>query len=65
MSMFHDVVGSDDDADALLEPALDMAEYRVVVKRSKAAPILADKKPTTALVGKSSRFDLYTKKAIS
>jgi 16S rRNA (guanine1516-N2)-methyltransferase len=65
MSMFHDVVGSDVDADSLLAPALELAKYRVVVKRSKSAPNLAGIKPTTTLVGKSSRFDLYTKKAIS
>ena len=64
MALFHDLVGSDDDADKLLEPALAMAEYRVVVKRPKQAPYLAGKSPTTSLVGKSSRFDLYTKKSI-
>ena len=64
MALFHDLVGSDEDADALLAPALEMAEYRVVVKRPKQAPFLADQKPTTSLVGKSSRFDLYTKKSI-
>jgi 16S rRNA (guanine1516-N2)-methyltransferase len=65
MSMFHDVVGSDVDADSLLAPALELAKFRVVVKRSKSAPNLAGQKPTTTLVGKSSRFDLYTKKAIN
>lgn len=64
MALFHDLVGPDDDADKLLEPAIAMAEYRVVVKRPKQAPYLAGKSPTTSLVGKSSRFDLYTKKSI-
>jgi 16S rRNA (guanine1516-N2)-methyltransferase len=64
MALFHDLVGTDDDADSLLEPAIALAEYRVVVKRPKQAPYLAGRAPTTSLVGKSSRFDLYTKKAI-
>lgn len=65
MALFHDLVGADLDADGLLRPALDLAEYRVVVKRSKKAPCLAGKKPATALVGKSSRFDIYAKKALA
>jgi 16S rRNA (guanine1516-N2)-methyltransferase len=64
MTMFHSIVGDDSDADKLLEPALALAKLRVVVKRSKNAPILNGVKPTTALVGKSSRFDIYSKKAI-
>ena len=43
---------------------LDLAVFRVVVKRSKQAPLLAGKKPSTAILGKSSRFDIYTKRAI-
>ena len=65
MVLFHDLVGDDADADALLAPALDLAECRVVVKRPKQAPHLAGKVPTTAHIGKSSRFDIYSKKAIS
>lgn len=64
MSLFHDLVGTDADADALLEPALDLAEYRVVVKRPKGAPELAGRKPSLSMPGKSSRFDIYTLKAI-
>lgn len=65
MSLFHTLVGADEDADALLAPALEAAVYRVVVKRSKSAPELAGTKPVTALLGKSSRFDIYSKKAIA
>ncbi|EAR10493.1 class I SAM-dependent methyltransferase [Reinekea blandensis] len=64
MALFHDLVGTDPDADDLLEPALDLAEYRVVVKRPKGAPELAGRKPSLSLAGKSSRFDIYTRKAI-
>lgn len=35
MALFHDLIGPDQDADGLLEPAMNLAEYRVVVKRSK------------------------------
>jgi len=65
MAIFHKLVGGDVDADALLALALERAEFRVVVKRPKQAPHLAGKVPTTALIGKSSRFDIYSKKAIS
>ncbi|WP_320823972.1 class I SAM-dependent methyltransferase [Reinekea sp.] len=64
MAIFHELVGDDADADALLAPALERAEFRVVVKRPKQAPHLAGKVPTTALIGKSSRFDIYSKRAI-
>lgn len=64
MSLFHELVGADEDADKLLEPALDMAIYRVVVKRPKGAPVLNGSKPSLTIDGKSSRFDIYTKRAI-
>ncbi len=63
MRIFHHIVGEDQDADALLAPALRSAIYRVVVKRPKVAPYLDNMKPTYQLIGKSSRFDIYTKKA--
>ncbi|MFL0809820.1 MAG: class I SAM-dependent methyltransferase [Agarilytica sp.] len=63
MQIFHDIVGCDEDADALLAPAIDAARYRVVVKRPRIAPDLAGEKPNYRLEGKSSRFDIYTKKA--
>lgn len=62
MAAFHHVVGKDVDADALLEKALATAQYRVVVKRPRKAPFLADKAPSYQLEGKSSRFDIYTLK---
>lgn len=64
MQIFHEIVGRDDDADALLALALETAKYRVVVKRPRVAPDLADEKPSYRLEGKSSRFDIYTKKAL-
>lgn len=64
MRMFHQVVGEDDDADELLEWAIGVAEFRVVVKRPKQAPFLADKEPSYQLKGKSSRYDVYANKAL-
>ena len=65
MTLFHDIVGADNDADDLLLPAMELARFRVTVKRPKHAPNLLERKPTMALIGKSSRFDVYSKKAIT
>jgi 16S rRNA (guanine1516-N2)-methyltransferase len=59
MRIFRTVVGEDMDADALLEPALAVARKRVVVKRPRHAPFLAERKPSLELAGQSSRFDIY------
>jgi 16S rRNA (guanine1516-N2)-methyltransferase len=59
MAFFHHLVGSDDDAADLLPLALATARYRVVVKRPRHAPPLADLKPGLCFEGKSTRFDVY------
>ena len=64
MRAFHDLIGNDDDADALLVHALNQAVYRVVVKRPRIAPHLNNTKPSYMLEGKSSRFDIYTLKKL-
>lgn len=64
MRAFHDVVGSDIDADALLAPALKLAQKRVVVKRPGYADFLAEKAPTMSVTGKNNRFDVYINAAI-
>ncbi|SHE69889.1 16S rRNA (guanine1516-N2)-methyltransferase [Microbulbifer donghaiensis] len=64
MAAFHQLVGGDEDADALLEPAFAACYYRTVVKRPRLAPLLAGKKPSLSLEGKSGRFDIYTKHGI-
>ena len=53
------VVGADDDADALLVPALGVATQRVIVKRPRQAPPLAGLKPAWTIEGKLLRFDVY------
>lgn len=60
MAAFHHLVGKDEDADSLLEKALAKANYRVVVKRPRKAPFIANKTPSYQLEGKSSRYDIYT-----
>ncbi|MBB3062243.1 class I SAM-dependent methyltransferase [Microbulbifer rhizosphaerae] len=64
MAAFHQLVGSDEDADGLLEPALAACYYRTVVKRPRLAPCLAGRKPALSLEGKSGRFDIYTKHGV-
>lgn len=64
MRLFRPLVGDDMDAPALLEAALALATHRVVVKRPRKAPCIDGPKPGYALDGKSSRYDIYPKKAL-
>ena len=64
MRTFRPLVGDDDDAPALLEAALALASHRVVVKRPRKAPAITGPKPGHVLEGKSSRYDIYPKKAL-
>ena len=65
MALFRQLVGSDEDADVLLAPALALATHRVVVKRPRIAPDLAQHKPMYRLEGKSNRFDIYVNKSFT
>ncbi|MBJ6138259.1 class I SAM-dependent methyltransferase [Marinobacter litoralis] len=64
MQVFRQVVGDDDDSEQLLEAALSAARYRVVVKRPRKAPAVNGPKPATQIDGKSSRYDIYSLKAL-
>ncbi len=64
MRLFRPLAGNDDDAPALLAAALKLAMHRVVVKRPRKAPAIAGEQPGYVLEGKSSRFDIYPKKAL-
>ncbi|EKD54034.1 MAG: hypothetical protein ACD_60C00128G0010 [uncultured bacterium] len=59
MQIFHDVIGPDEDTDELLKTALACAKDRVVVKRARLSSELGRIKPSFALSGTSSRFDIY------
>ncbi|MGH1461338.1 MAG: class I SAM-dependent methyltransferase [Neptuniibacter sp.] len=64
MRTFRPIVGDDLDAAQLLDSAMQIAENRVVVKRPRKAPFLADKKPSLQFEGKSSRYDVYPLKKL-
>ena len=64
MRVFRPLVGDDDDAPALLAAALALASHRVVVKRPRKAPPIDGPAPGYVLEGKSSRYDIYPKKAL-
>ncbi|MGS2722974.1 class I SAM-dependent methyltransferase [Porticoccus sp. GXU_MW_L64] len=65
MQAFHALVGDDGDADQLLPMAIEVARYRVVVKRPAKAPYLNDCKPGYSLSGKSTRYDIYSKRKLA
>ena len=64
MRVFQSLVGADEDANNLFEPAYALALKRVVVKRPDYAPFLADKTPSSQIMTKKNRFDLYVKEAM-
>ena len=64
MRLFRPLVGDDLDAPALLAAALALASHRVVVKRPRKAPCIDGPRPSHQLEGKSSRYDIYPKKAL-
>ena len=64
MQYFRDMVGKDEDADALLAPALKLASYRVVVKRPRKSPFLNQQTPSFSQEGKANRFDIYVNKSM-
>ena len=59
MAAFQALIGGDIDADALLAPARKLAKKRVIVKRPRHAPWLAEEKPNFVFEGESTRFDGY------
>ena len=64
MQVFRHLVGHDDDTTQLLGAALTAARYRVVVKRPRKAPAIDGPAPTTRVDGKSSRYDIYSLRAL-
>jgi len=59
MRIVQEVVGQNEDADALLNVALSIATNRVVVKRPAYADYLAEIKPQASIKTKKHRFDIY------
>ena len=59
MQLLRELTGGDDDADALLAPALACGAARVVIKRPSKAPPLAGIAPDLSLDGTQLRFDVH------
>ncbi|MEB6857948.1 16S rRNA (guanine(1516)-N(2))-methyltransferase RsmJ [Proteus cibi] len=59
MRVFQSLVGADEDADALLEPAMTLAKKRVVVKRPDYAEPLNNQTAHANVTTKNHRFDIY------
>ncbi|MFQ6372306.1 class I SAM-dependent methyltransferase [Shewanella sp. YIC-542] len=64
MRVFQHLVGADEDAAHLLQPALRLAHKRVVVKRPDYAENLDDTAPTLVIATRKNRFDVYVKAAM-
>ena len=65
MRLLRDLIGDDLDADQLLPHSLKVATKRVVVKRHLHAPLINQRTPSIQFKGKSSRYDVYLRQAIS
>ncbi|WP_137940019.1 class I SAM-dependent methyltransferase [Chitinivorax sp. B] len=61
MQAFQVLIGDDLDAECLLEAALGAARRRVIVKRPRLADIISGAKPSTQIIGQSTRFDVYVR----
>ena len=59
MRIFREIVGEDEDSDRLLKLARQRVKKRVVVKRPKGAPCLAEIKPHSQISSKNTRYDIY------
>jgi len=64
MTAFQAVIGDDLDSAALLTAAIGAAKSRVVVKRPRLGAPIEGVKPSGEQVGKSTRFDIYSIKAL-
>ncbi|WP_168188943.1 class I SAM-dependent methyltransferase [Thiomicrorhabdus sediminis] len=63
MQLLQHIIGPDMDSERLLNEALKKASYRVVVKRPKGAPVIANQfniAPTSAVSSPNTRYDIYS-----
>ncbi len=63
MKLLQDIIGHEQDENALLSVAIDAAKKRVVVKRPKGAPYYAGLKPSFDYTSKNTRYDVYLAKS--
>ncbi len=62
MRQIRDIVGTDPDAQRLMQVALEYAQNRVVLKWPlRAEPIAGLRKPSHQIKGKSTRYDIFVK----
>lgn len=59
MQSLHELVGIEDDADALLAWGFEQSFARIVVKRPRLADALLRAAPSHHIIGKANRFDVY------
>ncbi len=65
MQFFHEIVGADEDSEALLLKSINLAKKRIVVKRPRLAEELTEHvKPAFVITGKSMRYDIYLAKQV-
>lgn len=62
MQILQRLLSKDNKDEILLKTALGCAKHRVVVKRPSHAPHLTEKKPTTSIHSKKTRYDVYLTK---
>ncbi len=65
MQLFHALIGKDDDSAELFAQARQKTWCRLVVKRPRLAPQVAEAPVNLVLEGKSCRFDIYTQRKIT
>ena len=66
MRQIREIVGTDPDADRLMQVALDVALNRVVLKWPlRAEPMAGIRKPSHQILGKSTRYDVFVKAKIA
>jgi 16S rRNA (guanine1516-N2)-methyltransferase len=66
MRQIREIVGTDPDAEKLMQVALDVALNRVVLKWPLRAESMAGiRKPSHQILGKSTRYDVFVKAKIT
>ena len=65
MQVLHSLGGITGQPERLIDAALDSGAARVVVKRPIKADFLAGRVPSSQVMGKTIRFDLYPRRKLT
>ena len=65
MQVLHTLGGTTEQPERLINAALDSGAARVVVKRPIKADFLAGRVPSSQVMGKTVRFDLYPRRKLT